>query len=169
MKIPPLKVRLYGDPCLREPAQTVEEVGIVEIMLIDAMIETMIRYKGIGLAAPQVGISRRILVADIGDGPIALINPEIKKQSGSGVLEEGCLSIPEVNLNITRAKSIVVEYRDINNQVVQKKFKDLMARVILHETDHLNGKMIVDYATKEDLEKIQPQLTLLEERQKKAS
>lgn len=162
MKIPELKVRLYGDPCLRKKSVVVEEVGIVERMLVEGMIETMNRYKGIGLAAPQVGINQRIIVADIGDGPIAVINPEIIKEAGAAVLEEGCLSIPEVNINVTRSQTILVRFTDLDNKVVEKKFKDLMARVIQHETDHLDGKLIVDYATDEEAEKYAAVLKKLE-------
>ncbi|VAW13608.1 Peptide deformylase, partial [hydrothermal vent metagenome] len=89
-----LKIRQYGDPCLRQKAETVSVVGPGERMLIQSMIATMNEAKGIGLAAPQVGISKRIFVADVGDGPIAVIDPKILAKSGSDIFEEGCLSIP---------------------------------------------------------------------------
>ncbi|MGE0267933.1 MAG: peptide deformylase [Candidatus Omnitrophota bacterium] len=166
MNLPKLKIRLYGDPCLRKKSKPVEEVGIVERMLIKAMIKTMHDQKGIGLAAPQVGINQRILVADIGEGPIAIINPVIRKKSGSAVLEEGCLSIPEVNINVTRALSVTVRYIDFDNNLVEQTFENLLARVILHEADHLDGKLIVDYATDAELDKYNPILEKIEQLQK---
>ena len=89
-----LKIRLYGDPCLRKKSISVKSVGPGERMLIKAMLETMYEHKGIGLAAPQVGINEQIIVVDIGEGPFAIINPKVIKKSGSVKLEEGCLSIP---------------------------------------------------------------------------
>jgi len=116
-----LKVRFYPDPCLRKKSNPVQEVGPAERILIQSMIETMYDYKGVGLAAPQVGINQRILVADIGEGPIAVINPKIIKMSGAADLEEGCLSIPEVNINVTRPQEIKVRYVDEDNKKVEKK------------------------------------------------
>ena len=140
-----LKIRLYGDPVLRKKSTPLKEVTAAERLLIESMIETMHELKGIGLAAPQVGINQRILVVDIGDGPVVVINPIIVKKSGANVLEEGCLSIPGVTVNVKRAQRIVVKYLDENNRTVERVYHDLLARVILHETDHLNGKLIIDY------------------------
>jgi len=123
----------------------VEEVGPSERMLIQSMIFTLHEYKGVGLAAPQVGINSRIFVIDIGEGPVAFVNPKIIKKSGSSELEEGCLSIPEINVDIKRAEKILVKYTNEDNQQVEKIFEDLMARIILHENDHLNGRLIVDF------------------------
>ena len=145
MTVTELKIRVYGDPCLRKKSTPVKEVGPVERMLIHSMIATMHAHKGIGLAAPQVGINQRILVADVGEGPIAVINPEIIKRSETDVLEEGCLSIPKFTVKIKRAQKVLVKYIDENNKTVERTFEELMARVILHETDHLNGKLIIDY------------------------
>ena len=145
MPTAPLKIRYYGDPCLHKKSIPVREVGPAERMLIASMIETMHEAKGIGLAAAQVGINQRIFVVDIGQGPVVIINPEIIRKSGSAVMEEGCLSIPGVTLNIKRAQKIAVKYWDANNRKVERIYEDLMARVIQHETDHLNGKLIVDH------------------------
>ena len=147
MTITKLKVRIYGDPCLRKKSSTVKEVGPAERMIIHFMIETMREHKGIGLAAPQVGINQRIFVADVGQGPMAIINPRILKRKGSAVLEEGCLSIPGVTVEIKRPQEIVLRYLNENNETVEKTYSDLMARVVLHETDHLNGKLIIDYVS----------------------
>ena len=141
-----LKVRIYGDPCLRKKSKPVKEVGPSERMLIKALLETMYESKGVGLAAPQVGINEQIFVADTGDGPMAIVNPRISKKRGSEVMEEGCLSIPGVVVNIRRPKKIFVTYLDEDNQKVERECDGLLARVIQHETDHLHGKLIVDYA-----------------------
>lgn len=153
-----LKVRLYGDPCLRKKSAVVKSVGPGERMLIKSMIATMHGHKGIGLAAPQVGINQRIFVADIGEGPYVFINPRIVRKSGSGVIEEGCLSIPGVTVNVKRALKVSVKYTDENDQEQERVFEDLMARVILHENDHLNGKLIVDYASLLEKKKLKKQL-----------
>lgn len=142
-----LKIRVYGDPCLRKKSKPVKEVGSGERMLIAAMMETMHEHKGVGLAAPQVGINEQIFVVDVGEGPFAVINPKITRKSvGSERLEEGCLSIPKVLVSVKRAKSIWVEYTNEYNQTVQKQLTDLPARVFQHESDHLSGKLILDYA-----------------------
>lgn len=141
-----LKVRLYGDPCLRKKSALVKKVGPGERMLIASMIETMHDHKGVGLAAPQVGISEQIFVVDVGDGPMAVINPRIVRKSGKETMEEGCLSIPGVAVKVKRPKKIIVKYLDENNKTVQRACEDILARVILHEADHLKGKLIIDYA-----------------------
>ena len=139
-------VRIYGDSCLRKKSSPVKKVGPSERILIASMIETMNDHKGVGLAAPQVGINEQIFVADVGDGPMAFVNPQIKKKRGSEVMEEGCLSIPGVLVDIKRPKNIVVHSLDENNKKVEREFDGLLARVIQHETDHLKGKLIIDYA-----------------------
>ena len=140
-----LKVRILGDPCLRAKSKPVKEVGPVERMLIAAMFETMQAHKGIGLAAPQVGVSEQIFVVDTGKDAFAVINPKILKFAGSEEMEEGCLSIPDLHVAITRAKSIEVEFIDEHNQKVRAKLKGLAAKVFQHESDHLSGKLIIDY------------------------
>ena len=155
-----LKVRLYGDSCLRKKSVVVTSIGAAERMLIISMIATMHEHKGIGLAAPQVGINQRILVADIADGkgPIVVINPQILKRYGSNYMEEGCLSIPGVIVNIRRSQEVLVRYRDENNKEIENIFVDLLARVIQHETDHLAGKLIIDYASLLQKRKLKEQL-----------
>lgn len=145
--IPKLTIRLYGDPVLRKKAVSVASVGPGERILIKAMWAAMYENKGVGLAAPQVGISQQIFVADVGQGPLAIINPKILKKIGSEKMEEGCLSIPGIKVNVKRPKEIVVQYTDEHNQKVETKLSELLARVFLHESDHLNGKLIIDYAS----------------------
>lgn len=164
MSITELKIRIYGDPCLREKCKKVKEVGPAERMLIQGMIAAMQEQKGVGLAAPQVGINQRIFVADIGNGPTAFINPKISKSSGKEPLEEGCLSIPGVTVTVERATKIVVQYLDASNEKQEEVFEDLMARVVQHEFDHLDGKLILDYAAGEEKEKVEEQLKDLEKK-----
>ena len=163
-----LKIRLYGDPCLRQKSVPVQSVGPSERMLIFSMIETLHQHKGIGLAAPQVGINERIIVADVGEGPIALVNPRVTKRSGSSVLEEGCLSIPGVLVNVRRPQDIVVEYINEDNHILVRECKELLAKVIQHEIDHLNGKLIVDYLRWAGKLKFKKQLSELEEQSRKS-
>ena len=168
MTITRLKIRLFGDPCLRIKSKPVKEAGTAERMLIKSMITTIQEVKGIGLAAPQVGINSRLFVADIGEGPFVVINPKIVKKSGSWDMDEACLSIPEVWIKISRPQKITVKYTDENNKEIERALEDLNARVFLHETDHLDGKMIVDYASKEDMLRWKDKLEELEGLSKKS-
>lgn len=162
MSLANLKIRIYGDPCLRKKSEPVKEVGPGERMLIESMIAAMHEAKGVGLAAPQVGINQRLFVVDVGEGPMAVINPKITKQKGSCVLEEGCLSIPEVTINIERPQEITVQFTDQDGKKMELTCDELLARVIQHETDHLDGKLIVDYASADDKAKYKDQLQALE-------
>ncbi len=134
--------------------------------MLQAMLVAMRESKGVGLAAPQVGINQQIFVADIGDGPMAFINPKIIKKSGGDVIEEGCLSIPGVTVMVRRPERIVVRYIDENNQPHEKIYEEMMARVIQHEMDHLDGKLIVDYAGLKEKIKLRAPLKELERKQK---
>lgn len=145
MKFGPLKIRLYGDPCLEVKSKPVKEVGPVERMLISAMFETMEACRGVGLAAPQVGINEQIFVADTGKEVFVAINPRIVKSLGTDVMEEGCLSIPRVLVDVKRAKTIWVEFMDMENRMVKAQLTGITAKVFQHELDHLNGKLILDY------------------------
>ena len=158
-----LKIRWYGDPILRQKAAQVKAVGPAERILIASMIETMHDHKGIGLAAPQVGVSEQILIADIGEGPIVVVNPKILMRSGQEVREEGCLSIPGILMNIKRPKKIRLRYLNEDNQMMEREYSELLARVILHETDHLKGKLIVDYASLIQQRKIKKKLKAIQE------
>ena len=153
-----LKIRVIGDPCLRRKSEPLKEVGPSERMLIEAMLDAMYESKGVGLAAPQVGINQQIFVADAGDGPIVVINPKILKKKGSDTLEEGCLSIPGVTVKVKRAETIVVQFIDAHGRPVEKELSDLWARVFQHENDHLHGKLIIDYANLSEKIKIKKQL-----------
>src|ERR1039457_2784412 len=135
MMFGPLKIRLYGDPCLEAKSKPVKEVGPVERMLITAMFETMVACRGVGLAAPQVGINEQIFVVDTGKEVFAAINPKIIKSAGSDVMEEGCLSIPRVLVDIKRAKNIWVEFTNEENREVRAQLNGLTAKVFFHEYD----------------------------------
>src|SRR5208283_5228128 len=125
----PLKIRVYGDPCLQVKAKPVKEVGPVERMLIAAMFETVHADKGVGLAAPQVGISEQIFVVDTGKEAFAVINPKILKTAGHEAMEEGCLSVPHVLVDVKRPKTIWVEFTDEDNHKVRAQLTGLVARV----------------------------------------
>jgi len=139
-----LEIKKYPDPILRKKAREVKEIGEEERELIKNMIETMYAQRGVGLAAPQVGVLKRIIVVDVGEGPRVFINPKIIKKRGKELSEEGCLSVPGVFLKIKRWRKIEVEALDEN----EKKFKISAAGLLSHclqqEIDHLNGKLILD-------------------------
>ncbi len=111
------------------------------------MAELMRVSGGIGLAAPQVGINKQLLLVDVGSGPVILINPRIIKRRGSCVMEEGCLSLPGVYVRIKRAKQIIVSGTNELNEKVSLSARDLLARALQHEIDHLRGRLIIDYAS----------------------
>lgn len=158
MSFGPLKIRVYGAPCLREKSKPVKEVGAVERMLIAAMFETLDSHQGVGLAAPQVGINEQIFVVHVHDDVFAVINPKILKSAGSHVMEEGCLSLPQVLVNVKRPKTVWVEFTDDQNRRVEAEFDGLTARVFQHEYDHLRGKLIIDYLPPKERQKAIAQL-----------
>ncbi len=153
-----LPIKLYGEAVLSARAAKVEEIDKELKMFITAMMRTMYKYRGIGLAAPQVGVSKRIIIADIGEGLNCLINPRILWFRGEDVMSEGCLSLPNINLEIKRSEEIVVEGMDRNGKQVQLAVKGLLARVFQHEIDHLDGILIIDRVSKKKLKSVKKQL-----------
>lgn len=141
-----LKVRRYGDPVLRRRAAPVEEVTPEIRTIIADMTDTMYDEVGIGLAAPQVGVSLRLVVVgdEAGRGVQALVNPVIVEQEGQVTAEEGCLSIPGVFAPVTRALRVRVEAQDALGQPVSLSARGLRARVLQHEMDHLDGVLFID-------------------------
>lgn len=113
-------------------------------MLIADMIRSMRRAGGVGLAAPQIGVALRVVVADIGRGPIAIVNPRVRRREGARVGIEGCLSIPGVYGEVSRAERIEIEGRSATGRRVLVRSRDLLARVFQHEVDHLNGVLFTD-------------------------
>jgi len=137
-------IRTIGDEILRKKCKRVEEVNDRTLTLIKDMIETMYAADGVGLAAPQVGILKRIAVVDVGDGPIVVINPEIIETEGSYLDEEGCLSIPGEQGKVLRPERIKVKALSENNEEVIIEGEGLLCRALCHEIDHLDGVLFVD-------------------------
>jgi peptide deformylase len=141
-----LRVRKYGDPVLRRRAAPVAEITPEIRRMVDDMIETMYDEVGIGLAAPQVGISLRLMVVghEKTVGARAIVNPVIAEQGGEITAEEGCLSLPGIFAAVTRAEWVRLEGQDLEGQPVSIKAKGLTARVFQHEMDHLDGVLFID-------------------------
>lgn len=137
-------IRELGDPCLRKVCKEVKNVNTRTKILIEDMLDTMYAANGVGLAAPQVGILKRIVVIDVGDGPLVLINPEIIDRDGVQTGYEGCLSVPGKSGVVTRCNHVVVRAFDENMEEFEFEGEGLLARAVLHECDHLDGVMYVD-------------------------
>ena len=141
----------YGQPVLEQKAEAIHEFDTPELhKLIDDMFESMYAARGVGLAAPQIGIAKRIAVIDLttGEDPekkIVLINPEIVAKEGSQIGEEGCLSLPTFREPVTRFKKVVVRARDAKGSEFEMTGEDLLARAIQHETDHLHGRLYISH------------------------
>lgn len=141
----------YGDPVLERPAENVTEFDTPELhKLIEDMFESMYAARGVGLAAPQIGISRRIAVIDCsaGENPaekIVLINPEIIATSGIQTGEEGCLSLPGFRETVSRPNRVTVRAQDVKGEVFEMTGEELLARAFMHETDHLNGTLYISH------------------------
>ena len=155
------QIRTVGDPCLTKVCKEVEEVNERTLTLIDDMLETMYEAEGVGLAAPQVGVLKRIVVIDVGEGPIVMINPEILETSGSQTGSEGCLSVPGKAGTVTRPDYVKAKAYDeeMNEYVIEGE--ELLARAICHELAHLDGHLytelvegeLVDTESEEDNKK----------------
>jgi peptide deformylase len=146
-----LEIRKIGDPVLKQKAQKVDKVDSKIKRLVEDMIETMKFANGVGLAAPQVGEPLRVIVVDYENKPIAFINPEILEAEGETIDLEGCLSVPGMELKIKRYERIVFKAQDLNGKVKKYRAKGLLARVIQHEIDHLDGVLIVDRGITEEV------------------
>lgn len=154
-------IRLLGDPVLRQKAKRVPSIDASTHRLIEDMIDSMRAANGVGLAAPQIGFSLRVIVIGLLDEePFALINPEIVKRSGQRTVEEGCLSIPGYRTeNLTRSVTVVAKGLDPSGKPVRIRAKDdLLAEALEHEIDHVNGILYIDHlASRDDLVKIEPE------------
>jgi peptide deformylase len=139
-----LNILHYPDPRLRKKALPVENVDNEIKQLVDDMFETMYEAPGVGLAAPQIGISRQIFVADIGDGPFLMVNPEIVEISGKWKFEEGCLSVPGFWWEFARPAFARARGFDLTGTPVEYAGDELMGRLLQHETDHLDGTLLLD-------------------------
>ena len=155
------QIRTVGDPCLTKVCKEVEEVNERTLTLIDDMLDTMYEAEGVGLAAPQVGVLKRLVVIDVGEGPIVMINPEILETSGSQTGSEGCLSVPGKAGTVTRPDYVKAKAYDeeMNEYVIEGE--ELLARAICHELAHLDGHLytelvegeLVDTESEEDNKK----------------
>ncbi|MEE8174495.1 MAG: peptide deformylase [Dehalococcoidia bacterium] len=153
-----LPIRILPDPALRRKAKRVRNIDGSIQRLIDDMIETMQAAPGVGLAAPQVGVQLRVIVFALpGEEVVALLNPEVVKRSGERLVEEGCLSIPGYQGEIKRSLSVTVKGRDRQGRQVRIRARDLLAEIIEHEIDHINGVLYIDHLESRDkLREIEP-------------
>ena len=148
------KIVKFGDPVLETPSDPVAEFDTLELrQLVDDMFETMYEAKGVGLAAPQVGIGKRLTVIDCTGGDkeghkLVLINPEIVSTEGEQVGEEGCLSIPGFRENVKRPYKVVARYQDVTGEWFEITGEELLARAILHENDHLDGVLFLSHLSR---------------------
>lgn len=138
------KIRYDDDPLLRKVSREVAEINDRMNILIEDMVETMYHNEGVGLAAPQVGVLRRVVVIDIGDGPIKLINPKLIDKEGESIDIEGCLSVPNRAGTVKRPEKVTVKYLDEQGQENTLEGTGLLAKAFCHEIDHLNGILFTD-------------------------
>lgn len=152
-------LRLEGDEILKKKSREVDVIDEKIQILIDDMIETMHKYNGVGLAAVQVGILKRVIVIDLYDdnGAIVMVNPVIIKTKGEQEVEEGCLSFPNQFAKVLRPEEVVAEYTDRDGKRMRVKAKDLLAQAISHEVDHLNGEVFMDKIIPGTLEYVEPE------------
>jgi peptide deformylase len=159
-----LNILHFPDPRLRNKAEPVEVVDDSIRTLVDDMLETMYQAPGIGLAAVQVNVLKRVIVIDISedkDQPLCLINPEIIESDGKEKMEEGCLSVPGIYENVVRAEHIKVRALDRNGETFEMESDGLLAVCIQHEMDHLEGKLFVDYLSELKRQRIRKKLEKL--------
>ncbi len=152
-------IRIAGDPVLRQKAKRVPSIDGSIHRLIEDMLDSMRAATGVGLAAPQIGVSLRVIVIGLPDEePRVLINPKIVKRSGERKVEEGCLSVPGYRTeNMTRSVTVVAKGLDPSGRPVRVRGEDLLAQALEHEIDHLNGNLYIDHLeSKDDLIKIEP-------------
>lgn len=152
-------IRTENDEILKKVSRPVEEIDEKIQILIDDMIETMHEQNGVGLAAVQVGVLKRVVVihTDYEEEPIILINPVILKQKGEQIVEEGCLSFPNKFAKVSRPNEVEVEALDRNGKKRKIKGKELLAQAMCHEIDHLNGEVFIDKILPGTLEYITPE------------
>jgi len=142
--VAPFKIRVFGDPVLRQPTQDVVEIDEKLVKLADDMLATMYAAPGIGLAAPQVGIQKRFFVYDIGGGPHAVVNPRLSGLEGEWTYEEGCLSVPELSWPIVRYERVHLDGYDLAGNELSIDADELLARMFQHECDHLDGMLLLE-------------------------
>ncbi|MCU1296099.1 MAG: peptide deformylase [Acidobacteriaceae bacterium] len=148
----------FGNPVLEKPAAPITVFDDELKTLVDDMFESMYEAHGVGLAAPQIGISKRLAVIDVTfkedpDAKLVLVNPQVIHKEGKQAQSEGCLSVPDFRESVTRAKKVTIRAQDVNGKWYEKTGEDLLARAFLHEIDHLDGKLYISHisALKRDL------------------
>lgn len=141
----PYEIRVFGDPVLKQVAKEVTNVDGALVKLVDDMLITMYDAPGLGLAAPQVGVQKRLFVYDLGEGPRALVNPVIKETDGEWVYEEGCLSVPGLSWEIVRPNRVHVVGYDLDGNEVDLEVDELAGRLFQHEFDHLEGVLLLEH------------------------
>lgn len=137
-------IRVHGDPVLRQATQMVTDIDGALRRLVQDMFETMYAAPGVGLAANQVGVQKRLFVWDIGDGPLVAINPVVSEHAGEWTYDEGCLSVPGLFWPIVRPKEVHLTGLDLDGNEVSIDADEMLARVFLHETDHLDGVLLLE-------------------------
>ena len=145
-----MEIMTYGCPVLKEKAEPVTDITETLVMLARDMVFTMHAAPGIGLAAPQVNQGVRLITIDLSVGEkreqlIVLLNPEVVEQEGEALMEEGCLSVPEINEKVSRPERVVIQGTTLDGKDVTLEARDLLARVFCHEVDHLEGKLFVEH------------------------
>lgn len=139
------QIRLAGDPILYKVCKEVKKLTPMLQILIEDMLDTMYEANGVGLAAPQVGVLKRIAVVDVGDGPFVLVNPVILEEEGEQTADEGCLSVPGKAGKVTRPNRIIIRAYDENMQEYEMEAEELLARAFCHEVEHLDGHMYTEH------------------------
>lgn len=140
----PFEIRTFGDPVLRRAADEVTEIDGRLARLAEDMLTTMYGAPGLGLAAPQIGVRKRVFVYDIGEGPEVLVNPTIAESDGEWCYEEGCLSVPGYTFEIVRPKQVHLTGLDLDGNEVSMEADELLARLFQHELDHLDGILLLE-------------------------
>jgi peptide deformylase len=142
------EIRTFGDPVLKTKAAPVDNIDGKTVRLVDDMFDTLVRSEtGLALAAPQIGVQKQVVVWDLGDEPLAIINPVIVESDGEWIYDEGCLSIPGLYVEILRPKMVLVRGVDLAGNVVEIEADELEARMFQHEIDHLQGVLMFDRMT----------------------
>ncbi len=142
--MPTLPIRVYGDPVLKEVTTDVTDIDGRVAALAEAMIETMYEAPGVGLAANQVGVQKRLFVYDKGDGPVVVVNPRIVETDGEWTFEEGCLSVPGLSWAITRPNAVHLVGFDLDGQEIDIQTDEYEGRIFQHELDHLDGVLLIE-------------------------
>jgi len=141
----PYTIRVFGDPVLKQRATEIDNIDGALVRLADDMLETMYDAPGLGLAAPQVGVQKRLFVYDIDDEPRAMVNPVITETRGEWTYLEGCLSVPNLHWEIVRPKEILITGYDLDGNEIEIEADELEARMFQHELDHLDGVLLLEH------------------------